>query len=1011
MSLKTDKVQLEIVIKGDKTRAELTKLEAHSKQLSKELKKLPKDSDEFIRKSAEYKKVQARMDQLRNQIGLTGMTMRELRNRSRELNLALNNMDPRSAKYKQLRGELDKVNARMRQLKGNSQAAGFSFKKMADGFNRYMGLFAAISASIIGVVFSMRKMIDAYDEYTTKVAELSAITGLTGDNLEWMSNKAKELSTSVTEDGIRITQSADDIVAAFTKMGSARPELLNNKEALAEVTEQAIILAEASGMDLDTAINSLATTMNQFGIASENANETINVLAAGSKYGAAQVDYISKAIVKAGPAAQSTNTSLEETVALIETLAEAGLQAEISGTGLRNFMLKTSMAADQFNPQIVGMEKALDNLAAASLSTAELTQMFGLENVTTAQILIKNRDRYAELTEQVTGTNVAMEQATITTSTHKAELEQAKNKAHLMAIELGERLAPIMTFSTNVATKFLKLIMNFPAILRENRVLFIALGAAILALNAKRITAIGLKIKELALMKTGFTQRVKEYMQYQKMLYQENLAVASKMNLAKGAGFLQKTIQKLWSVIKLNPLGALIIAAGAVLTIFMALKDSFSSVTASQKAFNEANKKAAEYAAEEQTQLRLLVFQLKNTKKGTDERKAAIDKLNQSYGQYMPNLLNENSTYKELIASLIEINKQIQQKAKLQAYEEALTQAYKDQLSVKQELDDATKREAEGTWFGNTIHNRKLSIMALNAEYEQYNQVIKDLTREVSVLQYSQKKNNATTTDSSARMGELMTIINDITKSDQERNDAIMEYNALAKAAGLETLELINTTVNLNNELEKTTSAYQKLTSEISKYEALLKDAVVKGNQAEIDSITRKLVDLNKEKDLYDGIIESLQEMIAIQASVPEQLALIDPLAGANAMPDKLEKRNEGETLMAQGEEAVQLWQDLQDLRVSILKNAESQMFNIAQSMTDAIFEYRRNKMNAHYDAELERLAQRYDQGRMSEEDYQNAVAQINERKRKAEVRLARREELYKRGFESGAIAVANIIK
>jgi tubulin-specific chaperone A len=121
MSLKTDKVQLEILLKGDKARAELTELEITSRKLKNELKKLPEGTEEFVRKSAELKKVQTRMDELRNKIGLTGMTMRELRQRSKELMFALNNINPNTPQYKELRGELDKVNNRMRELKGGAQ--------------------------------------------------------------------------------------------------------------------------------------------------------------------------------------------------------------------------------------------------------------------------------------------------------------------------------------------------------------------------------------------------------------------------------------------------------------------------------------------------------------------------------------------------------------------------------------------------------------------------------------------------------------------------------------------------------------------------------------------------------------------------------------------------------------------------------------------------------------------------------------------------------------------------
>ena len=54
MSLKVDKVQLEIIMKSDTTRAEIIKLEDQAKSLQKEMKKLKNNPEELAKASAEY---------------------------------------------------------------------------------------------------------------------------------------------------------------------------------------------------------------------------------------------------------------------------------------------------------------------------------------------------------------------------------------------------------------------------------------------------------------------------------------------------------------------------------------------------------------------------------------------------------------------------------------------------------------------------------------------------------------------------------------------------------------------------------------------------------------------------------------------------------------------------------------------------------------------------------------------------------------------------------------------
>jgi TP901 family phage tail tape measure protein len=164
---------------------------------------------------------------------------------------------------------------------------------------------------------------------------LSAITGLTGKDLEEMGKKAEETST-------RTLQSATDIVKAYQLMGSKRPELLANGDALAYVTEQAIILSESSGglLSLEDATNATAAALNAFNLEGSQAGEVINILAAGSQAGSAEVQDLAASLKNVGSVASTSNMSLSETVAALETLGENQLYAEEAGTKLRGTILK-----------------------------------------------------------------------------------------------------------------------------------------------------------------------------------------------------------------------------------------------------------------------------------------------------------------------------------------------------------------------------------------------------------------------------------------------------------------------------------------------------------------------------------------------------------------------------------------------------------------------------------------------------------------------------------------------
>ena len=276
-------------------------------------------------------------------------------------------------------------------------------------FNRSIGgtiaRFATFAA-VGGVLINATKKIADFEE---QVSNLSAITGATGKDLDFLKNKAIELGGATTKSSI-------DTVKAFKLIASAKPELLENGAALASVTKEAIALSEASGMELPDAATSLTDALNQFNLGAEHSSRIINALAAGSKFGAAEIPDLTMSLKEFGGAADSLKIPVEEAIGAVEVLGQKGMKASRAGIMMRNVLLKMASAGDdKFNPAIVGFNKALENLAPIQDDVAALTKMFGRQNIIAAQALIKNRVEVERLNKAVTGTNIAYEQQRINT--------------------------------------------------------------------------------------------------------------------------------------------------------------------------------------------------------------------------------------------------------------------------------------------------------------------------------------------------------------------------------------------------------------------------------------------------------------------------------------------------------------------------------------------------------------------------------------------------------------------
>lgn len=567
-NLKIDRVQLEIVIKNDDSRKRIRELEQDTAKLTREIKTLErqgkKDTDVYREKEAAIKRNRAEMDRLIQTIGLTGLSMKELQQRQKELNAIMRNMDPRIPEYKKLEAQLLLVNNRMKELKIGAQTTGSSFQNLADGFNKYFGLITAATATLTGLIMGFRKVIDIANEFGASVANLSSLTGLVGDDLQWLSDQAKKVALEGTEAGIKVTAGAQAIVDAYTLMGSAKPELLKNKEALDLVTQSALTLAEAARMKAVDAVEALANTMNQFSAPAKEAARYMNALAAGSKEGSAEVPDVSESMTKFGAAAAAANISIEESVGLIETLAEKGLKGARAGTQIKTALLKMQIGADDTNPAIVGVQVALDNLRAKSLSAAEMVKFFGLESYVAAQILVSNSPRVKFFTDSVMNTGIAMQQAAINTDTNSAALQRAKNRMEITAITLGEKLAPSLTFSTNAFNYLVKAILAAPAWFKKNEVSIILMTGAILAYNAAVVKSVAMTILNTLTNSKSAIVRAAQSVQLSYLIAKEQMLTIWKAN-GTVATKLATSAQLLWNTaVAANPIGALILAVTAL---------------------------------------------------------------------------------------------------------------------------------------------------------------------------------------------------------------------------------------------------------------------------------------------------------------------------------------------------------------------------------------------------------------------------------------------------------------
>lgn len=665
-----EKATVELQVNGEQARKEMQLMEQHTLSLkariveaqnagdTKKVKQLQKDLKETNTALRAMRDNARNIDAAMNNIGLA--TPKELRRLLKDINAKLNSghIARGSEEWKKYQAQLKLVNAEIRKVNDEIKESEGWLTRFNNGFAKWGALAASGIAAITGISMTLNKMRKDRDDKEASAANLKALTGLDDVSIQWLARQAEILSTSMHKSGLRVTQSSKEILEAYMLVGSAKPDLLGNKEALNAVTIEAMRLSKAAKMDLKEAVDAVTLSMNQYGVSADQAAVYTNVMAAGSKYGSAAVQSITAAVTKAGVSASTANVPIEQLVGSIETLAEKGIVNEVAGTGLKMFFLRLQTGADETNPKIVGLQTALKNLQ--KLSTEEIVKRFGAETYTVAQTLIDGADKVEYYTKAVTGTNVAMEQAAINSETNEARLAQLKNKIRETGIELMEKLNPSLNMLTGWTTKLLSMA---PALIDW----LVKYKGALVSTCVTLLALIAYKKADVAWAKL-------------QVVWNEKI-VASLLSLGK--------------FVKANPYAFLAVGVAALIGRLIDLKREQNRVTESQKSMLRISNDLNDKYGEQESKIRLLTNVIHNQNFSYDERRRCIDELKKIVPGYNGMLNEEGKLMNDNTGAIKDYLVQLEKQVKLEAAREELAGLYQEQRKtekLKRKQQEEVKR-------------------------------------------------------------------------------------------------------------------------------------------------------------------------------------------------------------------------------------------------------------------------------------------------------------------------------
>ena len=574
MSLKIDRVQLEIIVQQDSARQQMVELEKQMRNASRELSKLKKqfgeNSEQYKAQAAVVRNLKQQYDDLFNEIGIGHLSLKELANRQRELNAILRNIDPSLPEWKQYNQQLKEVNARIKELKGTATETGLSLGKLADGFNRYAAIGASALATLTGMTLTMRKCVDEYAQMEEAESQVIKYTGMTAEEVKQLNEEFKAMDTRTPREEL------NRLAGEAGKLG------ITGVQEVREFVEAANQINVALGEDLgEEAVNQIGKLSQMFGDESRSLKD--NMLAIGSAVNqvaqstSASEPYLVQFTARMGGVGKQAKMSVTDIMGFASALDQNMLRSEMASTALSGLIMRiyqepakyaklAGMDVEQFtqlvetdvNEAVMSFLSALNKMGGMAQMAPVLKEMqlSGAEAASVISTLAGNVDLVRKEQENANvafteGTSITNEYA-VQNNTVQARLEKLQNDFKDVRVELGERLLPVMRYMISTGSLTVKGLMAVTEFLMEYKSVILTVTTAIAAYTlVVKAHTIAIKAMELGTKAATVATRVFN------------------------------------TVTKASPWGLLVAGASAAISYLLLFRDETDKTTSSQKAFNE----------------------------------------------------------------------------------------------------------------------------------------------------------------------------------------------------------------------------------------------------------------------------------------------------------------------------------------------------------------------------------------------------------------------------------------
>lgn len=256
------------------------------------------------------------------------------------------------------------------------------------------------------VLAGIRKAIDYFKQgigviidFEAANSKLAAILGTTSNKLKDMAADAKRLGATTKYTASEVT----NLQIELAKLGFSRKEILQS-------TESVLKFAQATGSELPEAAALAGAALRMFGADAREMDRYVSAMAVSTTRSALSFSYIQTALPIAGSVAKTYGFEIEDVLALLGKLADAGVDASSAATATRNILLNLANDSGKLSKTMGGNIRTLDdfinglkNIQDEGVGLAKMLDITDKRSVNAFANFVSGADDIARLRKQVTG--------------------------------------------------------------------------------------------------------------------------------------------------------------------------------------------------------------------------------------------------------------------------------------------------------------------------------------------------------------------------------------------------------------------------------------------------------------------------------------------------------------------------------------------------------------------------------------------------------------------------------